>query len=60
MLPGVCLLLRYGLPDKRRQAESVVLSPEGSLAACTDDFGRILIISNENGLIVRMLKGLSG
>jgi len=54
---GIPIKLRYGLPDKRRQAESIVLSPDGSLAACTDDFGRILIISNESGLIVRMLKG---
>ena len=48
---------RYGLPDKRRQAESIVLSPDGTLVACTDDFGRILVISNDSGLVVRMLKG---
>eukprot|EP00795_Rhopilema_esculentum_P002830 gene2830-1060_t len=54
---GTPIKLRYGIPDKRRQAESIFLSPDGSLAACTDDFGRILVISNDTGLVVRMLKG---
>ena len=52
-----CPFYRYGLPDKRRHAYSLVLSPCGHLAACTDDFGRVLLIDSAKGVVIRMLKG---
>ncbi|XP_064601694.1 rab3 GTPase-activating protein non-catalytic subunit-like isoform X2 [Liolophura sinensis] len=55
--PAAPLPLRFGLPDKRRQGESIVLSPSCNYAATTDSFGRVFLIDVESGTAVRMWKG---
>lgn len=49
---------RFGIPDSRRHGERICLSPCNSLAAITDDFGRILLLDVARGLSVRMWKGI--
>lgn len=51
------LPLRFGLPDKRRLGESIVLSPNNSYAATTDSYGRVILIDVQRGIGVRMWKG---
>ena len=48
---------RFGLPDKRRVGDSIVLSPDNSLAATTDSFGRVMLLDLSRGIAVRMWKG---
>ncbi|KAL7987378.1 hypothetical protein Chor_006297 [Crotalus horridus] len=48
---------RFGIPDSRRHGERICLSPCNSLAAITDDFGRVLLLDVARGLSVRMWKG---
>ncbi|EMP31169.1 Rab3 GTPase-activating protein non-catalytic subunit, partial [Chelonia mydas] len=48
---------RFGLPDSRRHGESICLSPCNTLAAVTDDFGRVLLLDVTRGLAIRMWKG---
>jgi len=55
--PAVSLPARFGLPDKRRDAKSLVLSPDSRLAATTDSFGRVILLDVERGIAVRMWKG---
>lgn len=55
--PAVSLAARFGLPDKRRIGESIVLSPDGRLAATTDCFGRVMIIDANQGYALRIWKG---
>ncbi|XP_055995292.1 rab3 GTPase-activating protein non-catalytic subunit-like isoform X2 [Ostrea edulis] len=51
------LPLRFGLPDKRRQGDSIYLSPNNSYVATTDSFGRVILVDVERGTAVRMWKG---
>lgn len=53
----VLFYCRFGIPDSRRHGERICLSPCNSLAAITDDFGRILLLDVARGLSVRMWKG---
>uniref|UniRef100_A0A8C7E4X7 RAB3 GTPase activating non-catalytic protein subunit 2 n=1 Tax=Naja naja TaxID=35670 RepID=A0A8C7E4X7_NAJNA len=55
--PATPLPVRFGIPDSRRHGERICLSPCNSLAAITDDFGRILLLDVARGLSVRMWKG---
>jgi len=55
--PATSLPARFGLPDKRRLGESVVLGPDNKLAATTDSFGRVILLDIERGIAVRMWKG---
>ncbi|XP_029449028.1 rab3 GTPase-activating protein non-catalytic subunit isoform X2 [Rhinatrema bivittatum] len=55
--PATPLAVRFGLPDSRRHGESICLSPCNTLAAVTDDFGRVLLLDIGRGLAVRMWKG---
>ncbi|KAI0237109.1 Rab3 GTPase-activating protein non-catalytic subunit [Lamellibrachia satsuma] len=55
--PATSLPSRFGLHDKRRLGESVSLSPDSKLAACTDSFGRVLLLETTRGIAVRMWKG---
>ncbi|KAI6071904.1 Rab3 GTPase-activating protein non-catalytic subunit [Aix galericulata] len=48
---------RFGLPDSRRHGERICLSPCNTLAAVTDDFGRVILLDVTRGLAVRMWKG---
>ncbi|KAF7253218.1 Rab3 GTPase-activating protein non-catalytic subunit [Varanus komodoensis] len=48
---------RFGIPDSRRHGERICLSPCNSLAAVTDDFGRVLLLDVARGLSIRMWKG---
>ncbi|KAG2467603.1 RBGPR protein, partial [Polypterus senegalus] len=48
---------RFGLPDSRRHGEAICLSPCNTLAAVTDDFGRVLLLDVARGLAIRMWKG---
>uniref|UniRef100_A0ACB8GAN6 Rab3 GTPase-activating protein non-catalytic subunit n=1 Tax=Sphaerodactylus townsendi TaxID=933632 RepID=A0ACB8GAN6_9SAUR len=48
---------RFGIPDSRRHGERICLSPCNSLAAVTDDFGRVLLLDVARGLAIRMWKG---
>ncbi|XP_029449029.1 rab3 GTPase-activating protein non-catalytic subunit isoform X3 [Rhinatrema bivittatum] len=56
--PATPLAVRFGLPDSRRHGESICLSPCNTLAAVTDDFGRVLLLDIGRGLAVRMWKEL--
>ncbi|MEE6473861.1 hypothetical protein FKM82_010195 [Ascaphus truei] len=55
--PATPLAVRFGLPDSRRHGESICLSPCNTLAAVTDDFGRVILLDVGRGLSVRMWKG---
>ncbi|XP_042302248.1 rab3 GTPase-activating protein non-catalytic subunit isoform X2 [Sceloporus undulatus] len=55
--PATPLAVRFGIPDSRRHGERICLSPCNSLAAVTDDFGRVLLLDVARGLSVRMWKG---
>ncbi|XP_073194952.1 rab3 GTPase-activating protein non-catalytic subunit isoform X3 [Lepidochelys kempii] len=55
--PATPLAVRFGLPDSRRHGESICLSPCNTLAAVTDDFGRVLLLDVTRGLAIRMWKG---
>uniref|UniRef100_H3AZD3 RAB3 GTPase activating non-catalytic protein subunit 2 n=1 Tax=Latimeria chalumnae TaxID=7897 RepID=H3AZD3_LATCH len=55
--PATPLAVRFGLPDSRRHGESICLSPCNTLAAVTDDFGRVILLDVARGVAVRMWKG---
>uniref|UniRef100_A0A8D0GT66 RAB3 GTPase activating non-catalytic protein subunit 2 n=1 Tax=Sphenodon punctatus TaxID=8508 RepID=A0A8D0GT66_SPHPU len=55
--PATPLAVRFGIPDSRRRGESICLSPCNTLAAVTDDFGRVILLDVSRGLAVRMWKG---
>ncbi|XP_069624574.1 rab3 GTPase-activating protein non-catalytic subunit isoform X1 [Ranitomeya imitator] len=55
--PATPLAVRFGLPDSRRHGESISLSPCNTLAAVTDDFGRVILLDVGRGIAVRMWKG---
>ncbi|XP_055465177.1 rab3 GTPase-activating protein non-catalytic subunit isoform X1 [Psammomys obesus] len=57
MEPATPLAVRFGLPDSRRHGESISLSPCNTLAAVTDDFGRVILLDVARGIAVRMWKG---
>lgn len=49
--------MKYGIYDKRRQGGRIVLSPNKTMAAITDGFGRVILFDILKGLAVRMWKG---
>lgn len=53
-----CLISRFGIPDSRRHGEKICLSPCNTLAAVTDDFGRVILLDVTRGLAIRMWKGM--
>ncbi|XP_040286392.1 rab3 GTPase-activating protein non-catalytic subunit [Bufo bufo] len=55
--PATPLAVRFGLPDSRRRGESISLSPCNTLAAVTDDFGRVILLDVGRGIAIRMWKG---
>nr|XP_058131215.1 rab3 GTPase-activating protein non-catalytic subunit isoform X3 [Dasypus novemcinctus] len=55
--PATPLAVRFGLPDSRRHGESLCLSPCNTLAAVTDDFGRVILLDVARGIAIRMWKG---
>ncbi|KAJ7402415.1 rab3 gtpase-activating protein non-catalytic subunit isoform x2 [Pitangus sulphuratus] len=55
--PATPLAVRFGLPDSRRHGERICLSPCNTLAAVTDEFGRVILLDVTRGLAVRMWKG---
>ncbi|KAM5204922.1 rab3 GTPase-activating protein non-catalytic subunit isoform 2-T2 [Hipposideros larvatus] len=55
--PATPLAVRFGLPDSRRHGESICLSPCNTLAAVTDDFGRVILLDVTRGIAIRMWKG---
>lgn len=55
--PATPLPVRFGLPDSRRHGESICLSPCNTMAAVTDDFGRVMLLDVARGIAVRMWKG---
>ncbi|KAG8443778.1 hypothetical protein GDO86_009093 [Hymenochirus boettgeri] len=55
--PATPLAVRFGLPDSRRHGESISLSPCNTLAAVTDDFGRVILLDVGRGIAIRMWKG---
>ncbi|XP_049625460.1 rab3 GTPase-activating protein non-catalytic subunit [Suncus etruscus] len=55
--PATPLAVRFGLPDSRRRGESICLSPCNTLAAVTDDFGRVILLDVSRGIAIRMWKG---
>ncbi|XP_023369659.1 rab3 GTPase-activating protein non-catalytic subunit isoform X2 [Otolemur garnettii] len=58
--PATPLAVRFGLPDSRRHGESICLSPCNTLAAVTDDFGRVILLDVARGIAIRMWKGYRG
>lgn len=61
MIGAFCFLstIRFGLPDSRRHGESICVSPCNTLAAVTDDFGRVVLLDVARGIATRMWKGAS-
>ncbi|XP_037352617.1 rab3 GTPase-activating protein non-catalytic subunit [Talpa occidentalis] len=55
--PATPLAVRFGLPDSRRHGERICLSPCNTLAAVTDDFGRVILLDVSRGIAIRMWKG---
>ncbi|XP_078085888.1 rab3 GTPase-activating protein non-catalytic subunit isoform X2 [Mustelus asterias] len=55
--PASPLAVRFGIPDSRRRGESICLSPCNTLAAVTDDFGRVTLLDVTRGVAIRMWKG---
>ncbi|KAM5238893.1 rab3 GTPase-activating protein non-catalytic subunit [Ctenodactylus gundi] len=55
--PATPLAVRFGLPDSRRRGECICLSPCNTLAAVTDDFGRVVLLDVARGIAIRMWKG---
>ncbi|XP_036925373.1 rab3 GTPase-activating protein non-catalytic subunit [Sturnira hondurensis] len=55
--PATPLAVRFGLPDSRRHGESICVSPCNTLAAVTDDFGRVVLLDVARGIATRMWKG---
>nr|XP_022332543.1 rab3 GTPase-activating protein non-catalytic subunit-like isoform X2 [Crassostrea virginica] len=55
--PATPLPMRCGLPDKRRQGDSIYLSPNNNYVATTDSFGRVILVDVERGTAIRMWKG---
>ncbi|XP_064195807.1 rab3 GTPase-activating protein non-catalytic subunit [Anguilla rostrata] len=55
--PATPLAVRFGLPDSRRHGESICLSPCYTMAAVTDDFGRVTLLDLARGIAIRMWKG---
>ncbi|XP_068089021.1 rab3 GTPase-activating protein non-catalytic subunit isoform X2 [Hyperolius riggenbachi] len=55
--PATPLAVRFGLPDSRRHGETISLSPCNTLAAVTDDFGRVILLDVGRGVAIRMWKG---
>ncbi|XP_067844977.1 rab3 GTPase-activating protein non-catalytic subunit isoform X2 [Heptranchias perlo] len=55
--PATPLAVRFGVPDSRRRGESICLSPCSTLAAVTDDFGRVALLDVARGVAIRMWKG---
>lgn len=49
--------IRFGLADHRREGASITLSPDGRLAASTDEFGRIMLMSMKDRIVLRSWKG---
>jgi hypothetical protein len=49
--------LRCGLTDLRRLGESIIISPNNTLAATTDSFARVTLIDVNKGIATRMFKG---
>lgn len=49
--------IRFGLPDSRRHGESICLSPCNTMAAVTDDFGRVTLLDVARSIAIRMWKG---
>ncbi|XP_032803686.1 rab3 GTPase-activating protein non-catalytic subunit isoform X3 [Petromyzon marinus] len=55
--PATPLPVRFGIPDSRRHGESITLSPCNTLAAVTDEFGRVIMLDLQRGVAIRMWKG---
>ncbi|GCC23475.1 hypothetical protein chiPu_0001871 [Chiloscyllium punctatum] len=55
--PATPLAVRFGIPDTRRRGENICLSPCNTLAAVTDDFGRVTLLDVARGVAIRMWKG---
>uniref|UniRef100_A0A4W3K1D4 RAB3 GTPase activating protein subunit 2 (non-catalytic) n=1 Tax=Callorhinchus milii TaxID=7868 RepID=A0A4W3K1D4_CALMI len=55
--PATPLSVRFGIPDSRRRGETICLSPCNTLAAVTDDFGRVILLDVMRGVAIRMWKG---
>ncbi|XP_057199155.1 rab3 GTPase-activating protein non-catalytic subunit isoform X2 [Triplophysa rosa] len=55
--PATPLPVRFGLPDSRRHGESICLSPCNTMAAVTDDFGRVTLLDVARSIAIRMWKG---
>ncbi|XP_078413223.1 rab3 GTPase-activating protein non-catalytic subunit [Cetorhinus maximus] len=55
--PATPLAVRFGIPDSRRRGENICLSPCNTLAAVTDDFGRVTLLDVTRGVAIRMWKG---
>ena len=50
-------LFRFGLPDRRRAGDVIMLSPCNNYAATTDSFGRVILVDVQRGMAVKMWKG---
>lgn len=48
---------RFGLCDFHRRAESIILSPDKQFSVITDSLGRVSLIDNQLGIVLRMWKG---
>lgn len=55
--PAEPMGLRFGLCDSRRTADSIIISPDKKLSVVTDSLGRIALLDNRKGIVVRLWKG---
>lgn len=60
MQPPEPMGCRFGLCDSRRHADTVIISPDKKLSVVTDSLGRISLVDNRKGIVVRLWKGYRG
>ena len=56
--PATPIYPRFGLADDLREALSVSVSPNQRLAAINDSLGRVILVDLNQGIAVRVWKGI--
>ncbi|XP_065332946.1 rab3 GTPase-activating protein non-catalytic subunit [Cloeon dipterum] len=55
--PAEPMSCRFGLCDLWRQGEAIIISPNKMLSVVCDSLGRVILLDNSSGVVVRMWKG---
>lgn len=56
-IPAEAMSCRFGICDFHRKAETIILSPDKQFSVVTDSLGRVSLIDNQRGVVLRILKG---